>query len=73
MIALTADPPAPAFSPPPWSLVAMAKGDPTGHGHPGEIRKRVDPGGPRSGWITVTRAPNLRVVARPARLSHPSR
>jgi hypothetical protein len=68
VIALTAELSAPAFSPPSWTLVAVAKGDPTGHGHPGEIRKRVDPGGPRSGWITVTGAPNLRVVARPARL-----
>jgi hypothetical protein len=68
VIALTAEMSAPAFSPPSWRLVAVATGNPTGHGHRGEIRKQVDPGGTRSGWITVTGAPNLRVVAQPARL-----
>ncbi len=68
VIALTAEPSAPAYSPPSWTLVAVAKGDSTGHGHLGEIRKQFDPGGARSGWITVTGAPNLRVAAQPARL-----
>ena len=62
-LSLTADASAPAFSPPTWSLVATASGDTGGvaAGNPGP--KRLDPGGPNGGWITVTPAPNLKVVS----------
>ena len=61
VLSLTADPTAPAFSPPTWRLVARAaSGD--------AIRHELDPGGPRGGWITVTPGTNLKVVATPARV-----
>ncbi|HWE39020.1 MAG TPA: c-type cytochrome domain-containing protein [Isosphaeraceae bacterium] len=56
---LSADPDAPATSPPSWRVVAEA----------GPIRHEYDPGGPRGGWVAVTPAPELKVEAKPARVA----
>jgi hypothetical protein len=72
VLALTADPSAPAFSPPTWRLVARAVTR-SGPGEPDpDLRQEIDPGGPAGGWITVVPRPNLNIVARPNRVEiHP--
>ncbi len=72
MLALTADLRAPAFSPPTWRVVARALADPATTQPTSSPAQEIDPGGPSGGWITVTPAPNLKVVARPERIEiHP--
>jgi hypothetical protein len=69
ILALSADATAPAFSPPTWTLAARSALTEVGPGSPGDaIRHALDPGGPRGGWVTVTPAPNLSIVAQPARV-----
>jgi hypothetical protein len=68
VLALSADASAPAYSPPAWSLVAESRASATGSEVSPKIRKRIDPGGPQAGWVTVTPAANLRVTARPDRV-----
>jgi WD40 repeat protein len=69
-LSLSADPSAPSFSPPGWTVTAIGAssgGNPSGS--PGaEIRHEIDPGGPSGGWVTVTPAANLAVTAAPARV-----
>jgi hypothetical protein len=66
LLALTADASAPAFSAPTWSLVSESLGSASGAA---KIRRSLDPGGERGGWVTVVPSPNLRVASHPARAS----
>jgi hypothetical protein len=53
---------APAFAPQPWSVSARANGS----GSLGEtIEHKFDPGGPKTGWITITPEPNAKVRFQP--------
>ena len=64
-LAFSADLSAPVFSAPTWSASAFGStGDSPGH----EVRHEFDPGGPNGGRITVTPAPNLKLIARPTRV-----
>jgi hypothetical protein len=64
LIALSADSTAPSFSPPCWSVTAR----PAGTGGAAMLHKRIDPGGPNGGFVTVIAAPDLSVTARPKRV-----
>src|SRR5262249_22469298 len=63
-LVLMADVSAPPFSPPTWRLVARSVGSSPGQ----EVRRTLDPGGPKAGWITVTGEPNLKIGFRPDRV-----
>ncbi|MDB5350034.1 MAG: repeat-containing protein [Planctomycetota bacterium] len=63
-ILLMADSSAPAFSPATWTVTGRA----TTHSPTGRqeiIEHQLDPGGPRSGVLTVTGPPNLKIGFRP--------
>ena len=64
-IVFSADPSAPAMSPPSWSVTGTA----TLLGSGETITHRIDPGGPSSGYVTVTAEPNLKVDFSPERVA----
>jgi hypothetical protein len=68
VLALTAESWAPAFSPPKWKLVGLARTDKMMKELSQDLRKEIDPGGKASGWITITPRPNLRIIVRPNRV-----
>jgi dipeptidyl aminopeptidase/acylaminoacyl peptidase len=68
LLALTAEPTAPAFSPPTWRVIARADAGPSWTTATSPPTQEIDPGGPAGGWITVTSQPNLQITARPARI-----
>ncbi|SIO67681.1 WD domain-containing protein, G-beta repeat-containing protein [Singulisphaera sp. GP187] len=67
-IGLSADPFAPAYSPPTWRVTGRAKPALGSNSEPGEWVQVVDPGGPAGGWIVVSPEPNLTVEAAPTQV-----
>jgi hypothetical protein len=68
VLALSADPSTPTFSPPTWRLTARAVPDHGESDGADGLSHVLDPGGPAGGRITVTPEPNLRVAANPSRI-----
>lgn len=68
LLALTADPGAPAFSPPTWTVTARGSGAPGSASAGDGLRHDLDPGGPGGGRVTVTPGPNLTVTGTPSRV-----
>lgn len=68
ILALTADPDAPQFSPPTWTLKARALPAQGETGPVGGLERSFDPMGSSGGRVTVTAEPNLTVTANPKRV-----